>query len=451
MRRMRGFTLIELVLGAVLVLIIASVAMGVLIAVQRVQRDAQLRNAIARDAQFTLDTIVDDLKYLGAGVPRGQELYTAGQQYMRPPIRIGEDEYLAFVGDAPYPNADINGLATLLDVDEGHHIGLGDELSLCAPPIVAGAAYVCPTASRSLLDTGSLQNCDDAHRSAPTCPWGLGKYEGEDVGGVLPDGVHFAHLIWQAPSGRWVHREFESLHSDMPGPPTSAYGDKLVVPHFSHNYPSIGANPGNVAQNSAVTRSDFLGQRAGMPAVSQVDRIFYSFERNDGSACNGGDPVNGCVLRRRQCWGYASAMQPDDASFPAVGTASGNVRSNQPLGNIAACAAPGQGTAWEPIMSGITGLTFKYFSNPANPPLATPLNLDTSDDVTVIQVEVTMARQVPGANPASPSGTLVQTFTRRIFLENAGGRFTDNNGDGVNDVPAIQGGCTTKLTCGRDQ
>ena len=150
-RGVPGFTLLELLVGAALALMIAGTAMGVLLSVQQVQRDAQSRNAIARDAQFAVEHLGYDLQYLGVGVPRGTSLDAVAGE-LRPAVRIGTSTYLAFVGDLPYPNSELNGVAVLNDIkgettppDSGDddEIIVTSELSPCAPQASGATTYSC--------------------------------------------------------------------------------------------------------------------------------------------------------------------------------------------------------------------------------------------------------------------------------------------------------------------
>jgi hypothetical protein len=468
----KGFTVLELTLGATLVLIISSVAMGVLLSVQSVQRDAQVKSLLTRDAQFVLDTLARDFSYIGMGVPRGNQIYGAAKR-LRPPILIGKRDYIAFVGDLPYPNADVNGAAVLQNVgnplappcpspgfdlqETKHQMHVTSELALCTPPDAAPTTgeYTCESGKRRLIDVGSAANCDNSNKlTAATCPWSLGKWQGDNGSPVLP-----VTLIIATPVGSWVRRRVDNF--------TTGLRDGLSV-HLLHDYPS-DSNPapnpavcggGYSEQKADLLARDFIQRRSGASLIAQLDRVFYSLEKLNGSAC--GTTAN-CVLRRRQCWGWRDSLDPTTSTFPPLGAPA--ILSNAAVTAISSCSPPNEGTGWEPIMHGVSKMELRYFQSaaPDTPAIAVggALNANTSEDTTFIEIMIELARSLPGATPASAPLTLTQKFTRRVFLDDGGGPFVDNTGvrleqgaalPGVpyaNDISAANGGCETSISCGR--
>lgn len=468
----RGFTLLELVLGATLVLIISAVAMGVMVSVQAVQRDAQAKTVITRDAQLTLDTVARDLQYLGAGVPRGAELYVpGGNMLMRPPIRIARADYIAFVGDLPYPNADVNGMAVLQNIGNPndptpaipdsaatrHHLHVSSELALCAPPDVAPTtgSYTCRTGQHRLIEVGvpAPPDCEFANRlTSPTCPWSLGKWQATD-GTADPFPVE---LIISNPLGMWVRRKAIDFDN-------ATFRDAVSV-ELDTSYPNDSTGAAGPT-NGDMQALDFVQRRSGASLIAQIDRVFYSLEKLDGTACAG---TADCVLRRRQCWGWGDAdLDPTDGDFPDISNAP--IRSGDPLTSVDNCVPPNEGTDWEPIMHGIKSMQLQYFEKAAavdvvvNP---SPWDADKSEDVMFIQIDVELERQLPSAAPGAPPTKLSQKFTRRVFLENGGGAFVDRAAPFLkpgetlpgqpgpapprtNDISNGGGGCETPLTCGR--
>ncbi|MCC7075364.1 MAG: hypothetical protein IT383_28890 [Deltaproteobacteria bacterium] len=386
-----AFTLIELILGASLALMIAGAAMGVLLGVQQMQRDAQSRNAIARDGQFAIEHLGYDLQYLGVGVPRGTSLNAVTGE-LRPAVRIGTETYLAFVGDLPYPNSELNGIAVLNDIkgettppDTGSNDELivTSELSPCAPEASGASTYTCQQHLVVALPIGatSSDNCSEGTASRRLCPWGLGKWQ-EDGGSAVS-------LVFTGPQGRWAHGRWSignwTAFNQAAGPHLEHTG--------THNLP----------------RASFTANPSGVSTVAHLDRVFYSLEDTGGGACaNTGAVGQNCVLMRRQCWGTLG--DPGNGSFPAVG--GGVIRSDADPNN---CSAPANGTPWETVVNGVDKLSFRYFRQPGTE-LFPPLDASDAAEVQYIEVSLVISRQMPGT-------VLLQTqrMTRRFYVENSGG------------------------------
>ncbi len=386
-----GFTLLELILGASLALMIAGAAMGVLLGVQQMQRDAQSRNAIARDAQFAVEHLGYDLQYLGVGVPRGTSLDSVTGE-LRPAVRIGTATYLAFIGDLPYPNSELNGIAVLNDIkgettppDGGgdDEVIVTSELSPCAPEATGASTYSCQQHLVVALPIGatSADNCVEGAANRRLCPWGLGKWQSDGGGSVS--------LVFTGPQGRWAHRRWSIGNWTSVG--------QAAGPHLSH----IGTFD--------LPRAQFTANTSAASTVAQLDRVFYSLEATAGGACpNTGAVGMNCVLMRRQCWG--SLGDPGGSTFPAVG--GGVIRSDS---DPASCAAPSAGTPWETVVNGVDQLTFRYFRQPGTE-LFPPLDATDASQVQYIEVHLVISRQMPGTSMLQ-----TQRMTRRFYVENSGG------------------------------
>ncbi len=393
--KLPGFTLIEMLVGASLALMIATAAMGVLLNVQQVQREAQSRNAIARDGQFAVEHLGYDLQYLGVGVPRGTSLDGVTGE-LRPAVRIGTTTYLAFVGDLPYPNADLNGIAVLNDIkgettppDTGANdeVLITSELSPCAPEASSASSYSCPQHLLSAVPIGATaaDKCVEGTPNARLCPWGLGKWQRDGGGSVS--------LVFIGPQGQWAQRRWAMGSGSGAGGWTTV--GEAAGPHFD--------------SHANIDRAPFVSNASGVSIVAHIDRVFYSLEAVGGGACpNTGAVATNCVLMRRQCWGLLG--DPGAALFPAVGA--GVIRSDTDPAN---CTSPSDGTPWETVVNGIDQLTFRYFRRPGEE-LFAPLDATDAAQVQYLEVDLTISRSLPG----SP---LLQTqrMTRRFYLENSGG------------------------------
>ncbi|OGQ25252.1 MAG: hypothetical protein A2138_05155 [Deltaproteobacteria bacterium RBG_16_71_12] len=394
-RGVPGFTLLELLVGAALALMIAGTAMGVLLSVQQVQRDAQSRNAIARDAQFAVEHLGYDLQYLGVGVPRGTSLDAVAGE-LRPAVRIGTSTYLAFVGDLPYPNSELNGVAVLNDIkgettppDSGDddEIIVTSELSPCAPQASGATTYSCQQHLVTGLPIGATaaDDCTEGTTGRRLCPWGLGKWQ--------KDGNSSVSLVFTGPLGDWAHRRWAMGAGGGAG----GWADvgQAAGPHFD--------------SHDEIDRAPFTSNASGVATVAHLDRVFYSLEAVGGGACpNTGTAGINCVLMRRQCWGPLG--DPGAATFPAV--AAGVIRSTA---NPAHCAAPANGTPWETVVNGVDRMTFRYFVDPATE-LSAPLDATDAAQVQYVEIELAITRQMAGSPVLQ-----TQRMTRRFYLENSGG------------------------------
>lgn len=414
-----GFSLIELMVALGMTLGVTVAATTVLVLAIRTQQEGITQSELTRDAQLVMDVVSRDLAYLGAGVPRGfeadyegnligigksthqaktPELNSQAENQLRPPIRIGRGDYLAFLGDAPYPNAELNGIGSVgmlryeltPPLPEHDEVAVMSELSPCPPPGTAGG-YDCVTTERTLMADVGGAPCNAANLNAPTCPWGLHKWQRTGV----PITLVFGGL-----DGSWYRREWDPLNLNVHS------SDQRIYIHLEHVYDEPRARlPRRVFQSGS--------QGGGM--VAQLDRVFLSLEdaSSPGSACSGWP----CTLWRRQCWGWETdSTHPNDADFPRVGAPP--IRSGS---NPADCGAPNRGTAWERVMDDIESLTFAYYGADGSA-LAVPLTAETSAAARVVEVSLTLRRRLKGSERSDPF--LRHRLTRRLWLENAGGLVT---------------------------
>ncbi|MBI1948206.1 MAG: hypothetical protein HYS27_21125 [Deltaproteobacteria bacterium] len=394
-RSLPAFTLVEMLIGASLALMIAGAAMGVLLGVQQVQRDAQSRNAIARDSQFAVEHLGYDLQYLGVGVPRGTSLDAVTGE-LRPAVRIATSTYFAFVGDLPYPNSELNGVAVLNDIKgettppdggDDDEVIVTSELSPCAPEASGASGYACDQHLVSGLPIGATvaDKCVEGTPGRRLCPWGLGKWQ--------RDGNNSVSLVFTGPQGDWSHLRWAMGAGGGAGG-WSSIGE-AAGPHFD--------------SHAQLDRAPFTSNPSGVGTVAQLDRVFYSLEAVGGGACpNTGTAGTNCVLTRRQCWGPLG--DPGNASFPAV--AAGVIRSDA---NPANCAAPDDGTPWETVINGVDLMTFRYFRRPGEE-LFAPLDATDASQVQYVEVELVISRLLAGSPVLQ-----TQRMTRRFYLENSGG------------------------------
>jgi type II secretory pathway pseudopilin PulG len=387
----RGFSLLELTIGTVISLFIASVAMTLLLNVQATQRETQIRNALTRDALYVLDMVGGDLQYAGVGVPYGDDVDGAAGR-MRPILRRGFASSFVVIGDLPLPNAELNGLATvaaLKGTTATNEIAVTSELSVC-PPTANSSDYRCDTALARLVPVpaATAVTCDSSNLTANTCPWGQGKWQA-DSGGRQ-------HLYVLAPDGSWAHRRVSMTGG---APATGSFNGILSVA-LDIDFPFTGGG--------TLEPGLFAAARVGQPLISTIDRVFYSLEGPGGGACNG----NRCVLFRRQCWG--EILDDDAPGYPGPGDTALTTVSEP-----AACAAPTDGTRWEVVINNVDAMTVRYF-NVGGVELTAPLSVPDLAAVASMEIEFTLSRTV-----ATTTTTLRQTVTRRYFLDN-GDAFGDS-------------------------
>lgn len=410
----RAFTLVELMVGLSLGLIVTAAAVAALGQATRFQGEVSARNAAARDGELVVDLLTRDLVFMGAGVPRGLRADTADfpapveAHQLRPLLRAAKPDHFVFVGDLPYPNAELNGVVHVLEVGPvllpERDLVVTSELSGCAPPSASPLGYACATGTRSLLGpfTGGppAANCSSAATGARTCPWALNKWQ------PSTNGVHL--VVGTNVDGRWYEREW--------APGAFADVDRFLAIRLQDESPdgtTWAAGGGGIPRNELLTP-------VGGAWAAHIDRVFWSLEGPAaGSTCT--TPPD-CVLRRRQCWGQV--LDPGAADWPVVSDAA--FRSDRtPLH----CTAPDDGTPWETVMTGVQSFQVSYFDG-AGAPLVAPWTAQKAAAVKTVDVDVVVARAAKGVGK-----TLQHRTKKRFFIENRGGLVA------ATPVPPASGGC----------
>jgi type II secretory pathway pseudopilin PulG len=392
----RGFTLLEAVVALTLTSIVSAAAVGVFAQVQGFSAVGAARNQAAREVQLVLDVFSRDIAFAGVGVPRGLRLDTADfaapreDNQLRPLVRIGQVDNIAFVGDLPFPNAEVSGVAHVVNIDPANlrAVFLTSDLSGCTPQSSAPNGYACNTLTASLLGAfTSGSSCGPGAAAQPTCPWGMNKWQA---------GSNGVHLAFGTTDGGWYEREWDLT--------TTAELGSLMGIEVADKSPDGAAF---VVGGGDLPRAQFVAP-IGAGWVSHVDRVFWSLEATAaGSPCVETNPPS-CVLRRRQCWGQI--VDPGAALWPPVGDST--LRSNQ---NPLHCTAPSDGTPWEPVATGVTSMTVRYF-NGAGGALLAPWTPEKSAAVKVVEVEIAIGKKVKGSSDVGR-----HRGGKRFYIENRGG------------------------------
>lgn len=414
-RSTRAFSLLELLVALSMAAVIATAAITMFLNVRFSSLEIASRAQMARDGQVALDAIERDLRFIGAGVPLGTNgdasSTSASNKSLLPILRVARDDNLVFLGDQPYPNAELPGLASLAYVgasgSSGHRIAVTSETSgFCIPPngATGSGLFGCETSKTTLLpDLTSAGNCANGtgvittsstaadFTAARTCPWGMNKWQ------LGASGLVYLTLV--DGEGRWYERRNQS--SGLGGGDVDG---RYMGLHLEHDFPASG--------DHFVGRPRFFAN-AGGSYVTVMDRVFYAVEQtaSPGTACTGAVGSD-CMLRRRQCWGRL--QDPTNATFPAAGTSSFVGSSSTQLN----CDA-GDGTAWETVVSGVEDVTFRYFQDAttqvSGSGTGAPLSSAQASTVRAIEVEVRLRKKIPGSSPAR---FLTDVLRRRFFLSN---------------------------------
>lgn len=364
----RAFTLIELVVGMTLATIIAAAAAVTLTTARNAAAETGTRAQLDRDARVVLDLFERDLAYFGAGIPSGTciDQGCAGVDLL-PVLRVAAANGIVFLGDAPYPNAELNGAMTV--AYGGTHVLAGgtandivavaSEVSgSCVPHNAAATAANRCSSKASTLVPGVYAdaNCAEGADGVRTCPWGMGKLQGAAVR---------SHMVIATANGDWYRRMWDGAFEAAESPPH-------LTLHFAHNPDEA---------------SVFIPNAERYTFLSQPDRVFWSFQGNQ--------------VMRNQCWGEHTA--PNAAGFPLEST----VVPTAPT-NPAACTPGTEGTGWESVASGVTAFTLRYFQNPATE-LSAPLSGADLGRVRLVQVDMTLERK-------APAGRLLRKNVRQLFF-----------------------------------
>lgn len=406
----RGFTLLEAVVALTLMSVVSAAAVGVFAQVRGFSAVGAARNQAAREVQLVLDIFSRDIAFAGVGVPRGVRLDSADfaapreDNQLRPLVRIGQADNIAFVGDLPYPNAEVSGVAHVVNIDPANQraVFLTSDLSGCTPQSSTPGGYACNTLTASLLGPfTSGSSCGPTAVTQPTCPWGMNKWQ---------EGTNDVHLVFGTTDGGWYEREWNLESTAQLG---SLMGIRIA--DKSPDGATFGGGGGDLP------RAQFVAP-IGAGWVSHIDRVFWSLEGPAaGSACVVTNPPS-CVVRRRQCWGQI--VDPGAALWPPVGNST--LRSHQ---NPLHCRAPKDGTPWEPVATGVTSMTLRYFGGDAAV-LAAPWTPEKSAAVKVVEMEIVVGKKVKGSGDVGR-----HRGAKRFYVENRGGIRANPR------IPPALGGC----------
>ncbi|WP_375770635.1 prepilin-type N-terminal cleavage/methylation domain-containing protein [Archangium gephyra] len=250
----RGFTLIELLVGSAVALTVLAVAFAAFVRITAMHRRQVELAEMKRSAALVLGQLGAELRQAGLGRPRHARA-EGGAELFPPTFLVAQEHQLAFLTDLPRRDSNFNGYSQLADDQTtglpANGIALLNELNGGCD--ISDATAHCSSNEESLLfapDAGTDDCADSA--DAPTCPWGLNRYQGQE------------YLIVANQKGSWVERQLKaSLHASVTG------GRRTLV--LETGLPA-----------------DFLsGPNRGF--VSTPDRVYYGLDA-------GG-------VRRNQCWG----------------------------------------------------------------------------------------------------------------------------------------------------
>jgi prepilin-type N-terminal cleavage/methylation domain-containing protein len=387
----RGFSLIEVIVALTIAAILMSAALITFTGGKYTVQESARRAQMARDAQLVLDLLGKDISALGAGVPAGTCLNgcSSTTDQLTPALRRATSDGLVFLGDAPFPNAELPGVATLArlhgDADSNRVALTAEVTGPCTPPATSASnAFQCTTSTTTPL-AGTFAAADDCKESQPnarTCPWAMNKWQASNGAPV--------HLTFVEATGSFFQRQWNGTTATI----NNAAG---TATHFGIE---VQAESGGAA---TLTRNLFYDP-IGSGYVVNIDRILWSVEDASGGTCDSGDT---CTVRRRQCWGHNDS--PTSADFPSASNAA-FTSSSTPRN----CTAPADGTGWETIVEGVDGVTdfnIEYFgANGAS--LGSAVAVANLATVRSLVVTMTLQDRV-GQGPI-----LKHTVNQRFFVPN---------------------------------
>lgn len=370
---LRGFTLLEAVIGLSLGIIVAGTAVTVLSMVLVGSRRQRELSELQRDGQFASQLLTQELRQAGLGVPTGGhiEIDAAGTSTFgtTPPangvsfaerrLLVATATSLLFVGDLPRQDANYP-LFGLLDSrptgSEQVVAFLTENNGSCLP----GG---CNTVDGSVFfpSSGGGNNCTMGGVTR-TCPWALRRV-------VLSDRVQIVDG-----QGRWSHAGVSSLNAAQPG---TALGMQLTK--------DMDASPTTKWPSAAL--GDGPGGVMGQGWVTSLDRVAYVYD-------NGTQTIT-----RQQCWGDPD---PTHANWPPAGAAA------MPGGLV----VNGSCTPAEVIARHVSAFTFSYVDDTGA--TITPVTAHAKN--TIRRVNWSMTLQVTGLNLGS--GPVTYTTTGTVEMKN---------------------------------
>jgi len=249
--RRHGFTLIEMLVASVVSLVVVAGATSVLTRLTLQHRRDRELSALRGEADFVLFKLGGELRQAGLGVPRGARL---GGSDLFPRVLAGDASSITFAADLARPDAAVNGFSMLAS-DQGAlasgDLALMNELNGDCD-VMVGGFLPCETDTSSLLMAPSGASCSGAG-TAPTCPWALGKYRGDE------------YLILANGHGTWQEVRVAPALFEVP----AASSRRML---------KLAAVPAGLVAGSL--------SRA---VLSSPDRVFWR--------------LNGTSVERAQCWG----------------------------------------------------------------------------------------------------------------------------------------------------
>lgn len=378
----RAFSLLELFVALACGAVILTATVSVITVLRNTTMASATRAQLDRDLRVVVGLMDRDISFFGAGIPSGNCIDEGCTGIdLLPLMRRATSSSLVFLGDQPYPNAELNGTMNVVfggqvtpPTADDHAVVTSEVSGGCIPPLTGAAArFQCSTRQKTFVPGvyAASDDCDESSTDARTCPWGMGKLQGD----VFRDHVL---LATSQNAGDWYRRMWDG-DTENTSPP-------YLSMHFVHN--GGGAIP--------------IPNLVNYAFLSQPDRVFYSFENNAGGAC----AAPPCRLMRNQCWGDISA--PNAGGFPLEGTTA--IRSTTSMASCDPTASDPEGTGWEEVASNVESFSLTYFQNPTTP-IASPVATGSLAAVRLVQLDIRLKR--------TGGGQTIERGVRQLyFLKN---------------------------------
>ena len=164
MRRRRGFTILELLVGLSVALIVLAAVVSLFSRTMQTQRRARARAELGRQGAFLGHLLQQELRLAGLGVPTA----TSVEGALPPVVHVlfAGNNALGIVADLPRPDATFSTFGVLDDRPAGVRrlMWHTDQNGACAPQ-----ASGCPVNETSVLYRGDTALCTAS--GDRTCPW----------------------------------------------------------------------------------------------------------------------------------------------------------------------------------------------------------------------------------------------------------------------------------------
>lgn len=456
MRRLRGFTLIELMVGLSVTLLVTSALMSTLVELRRQAVQSRVSGDLNRNARMVMSMMARHLKMAGAGMPipsarsvdpvaypNGGVPYSgAADPSIGGPVIVARASAIGLVGDYARPDSNFNGVSTpahgeayqrysaggsppaagcaiadkdmIRDNDSTNHTTIINELS---GGCLAGAG--CNTQNASIVLPGYGADClpSATGLAQPTCPWGLNKYR---------PGEYF--LIVYPSNLQWVNRQitnnsFASSHSAYQGdgPPIHTHckaGGQFQGMSFFYDRWGGNTGSGNDIRNMPPvynwdndTESEIsIIFPVNRGWISTPERVFFRFDAAVAPATTG-------TLSYNMCWGpFASRELPKWTSLANGTTGPCKMAAHRTDNSNSAADGDDQygGTDWQVIATDVENFTVTYF-NLSDTALATPVATQANlDSISRVNVSITLSQNIGGKTAKSTQSTSIQLRARRF-------------------------------------